>query len=169
MADGLLIGWAVTPIRRLSAVVLGFAFSATLASAEPASHPAHTKIDRGLREALKTGAATHSVIISVQPGYRATMRRLLEQHGDRLGLDNEILDSVAGEVHAGDIDQLASLSWVDAVSLDATEEALLGLARAYIGDGDRESARGVLATSKARFGMTDAYKEVLRLLNEGNR
>jgi eukaryotic-like serine/threonine-protein kinase len=57
-------------------------------------------------------------------------------------------------------------SFQEAVAIDAAEEALLGLARAYIADGDRESARGVLATCKARFGMTDAYKDVYRLLNE---
>jgi serine/threonine-protein kinase len=59
-------------------------------------------------------------------------------------------------------------SFQEAVSLDATEEALLLLARAYVAAGDRESARGVLATSRARFGQTDAYKAVADLLNEGN-
>ena len=54
-----------------------------------------------------------------------------------------------------------------AVALDPTEEALLFLARAYVAGGDRESANGVLATSRARFGQTDAYKEVVRLMNEG--
>ena len=57
-------------------------------------------------------------------------------------------------------------SFREAVSIEITEEALLGLARAYVAVEDRESARGVLATSRARFGMTDAYKEVVRLLNE---
>jgi len=113
----------VTPIRRLSVVVLGLAFSATLAVAAPPSRPARAKIDRGLREAIRNGQATQSVIISVKAGYRDALRQALERHGDRIVSDHELIDALSVELHTGDIDGLASLASVDALSLDATVAA----------------------------------------------
>ena len=109
----------MTSIRRLSAVVLGLAFTATLAVAAPQSHPAATKIDRGLREAIRSGNTTQPVIISVKPGYRDALRQALERHGDRIVSDHELIDALSVELHTADIDGIASLASVDALSLDA--------------------------------------------------
>jgi len=119
LAGGLLLWAPVTPIRRLSVVVLGLAFSASLAVAAPPSRPARAKIDRGLREAIRSGNLTQPVIISVKPGYRDAIRQALERHGDRIVSDHEIIDALTVELHAGDVDELAQLASVDALSLDA--------------------------------------------------
>jgi len=110
----------VTPIRRrLSLAVLGLAVGATLASAAPSSRPGREKIDRGLREAIQTGAATQSIIITVKPGHRDEIRAALVRHGDRIRSDIPLIEAIAVDVHTADVLQLADNPSVDAVSLDA--------------------------------------------------
>jgi len=113
----------VTPIRRLSAVVLGLAFSATLAVAAPPDRPGRAKIDRGLREAIQTGAATQSVIITVKPGYRDQIRKALEKHGDRINSELPLIEAIAVDLHTSDIEQFANQPSIDALSLDAVVTA----------------------------------------------
>jgi transcriptional regulator with GAF, ATPase, and Fis domain len=43
----------------------------------------HPKLDRALRDALRTGGGTQHVIITVKAGYRAEIRAALEKHGGR--------------------------------------------------------------------------------------
>jgi hypothetical protein len=50
----------------------------SLAAGQPAapdSHTSHGKVDRAVRESLRQGTTTQSVIISVKPGYRDQLRK----------------------------------------------------------------------------------------------
>jgi hypothetical protein len=58
-----------------------FVLAAGLSLAVPPLAEAGDKIDRALRDALNAGAATQSVIISVNPGCHAGIQAI-EQHGD---------------------------------------------------------------------------------------
>jgi subtilisin family serine protease len=77
------------------------------------------KVDRALRQAIRAGARTQHVIISVKPGHLAAVRRALEEHGDVVKADHESIGAVSAEVHAADIGELALQPWVAGVSLDA--------------------------------------------------
>ena len=77
------------------------------------------KVDRALRGAIQAGARTQNVIISVKPGYLASVRRALEDHGDLIKADHESIGALSAEIHAGDINELARQPWVQSVSLDA--------------------------------------------------
>jgi serine protease AprX len=111
------------PVTRLytfvgSGVLLGVALCASAQGAE------NDKIDRGLQESLRRGAATQHVIISLKPGYRATVRKALADHGDRVKADHPAIGAVSAEIHSGDIAALAKQPWVDSVSLDAILSAV---------------------------------------------
>jgi serine protease AprX len=112
----------VTALRRLSSTILlaGLVLASPSAFAEPA-HAA--KIDRGVKEAMRAGAATQSVIITVKPGHRAEIRQALETHGDQIRAEHPLVDALSVEIHSEDIDEVAKHPWVDAVSLDATVAA----------------------------------------------
>src|SRR3989442_19084 len=75
-------------VKRLSCCALFVALSfwgGTSAFAQNRSgtnNRTNLKVSRDLQEALRTGADTQRVIISVKSGYRASVRRALESHGD---------------------------------------------------------------------------------------
>jgi serine protease AprX len=103
------------------------------------------KVDGAVRDAIRAGARTQNVIISVKPGYLATMRRALEDHGDLVKADHESIGALSAEVHAGDINELARQPWVEGVSLDDDVFA--------IGDAIK-SKKPRTAASNARSGTT---------------
>ena len=86
---------------------------------------AGAKVDRGLSEALQSGAPTQHVIITVQDGYRNSIRKVLEQHGDVIKSDHPSINALSVEVHSQDIAELAarngrlrrSLRWTPTSSL----------------------------------------------------
>jgi len=82
------------------------------------------KVDRALRAALKTNAATQSVILTLNPGCRATTRRALERHGDAVRSEHEVINAIAARIHSIDIDALAQSGCVKAVSADADVHAV---------------------------------------------
>ena len=41
-------------------------------------------IDKALAGALNEGSSKHKVLVTVKPGYRATLRKALELHGDKI-------------------------------------------------------------------------------------
>src|SRR4051812_15235512 len=95
-----------------------------LASSTVFAQEAHqAKIDRGLKEALRHGAATQSVIITVKAGYRADIRQALEKHGDRIRGEHPLIEALAVEIHSGDVEEVSKHPWVEAMSLDATVNA----------------------------------------------
>ena len=79
-----------------------------------------SKVDRALRESVQAGAATQTVIITVNPGCRAAVRAALENHGDVVVSEQSVIDAVTGEVHSRDVDELAKSPCVKAMSSDAT-------------------------------------------------
>ncbi|MEO8259114.1 MAG: S8 family serine peptidase [Acidobacteriota bacterium] len=89
-----------------------------LASAGSASAQTD-KVDRALRDAIRAGARTENVIISVRPGYLGVVRRSLQAHGDRIRTSHESIAAVSAEIHVDDIAELARQPWVEGVSLDA--------------------------------------------------
>jgi hypothetical protein len=107
----------LTRVRRVSfasLTALLLVISATRADAAGAQ-----KVDLALESALKGGAPTHHVIISVNPGCRAGVRQALEKHGDVIQNEYPAIDAVSAEIHAGDVDAYASSGCVKAVSADA--------------------------------------------------
>ncbi len=107
-----------SPFRHVLAIVAGL----LLAPALPAD--AGAKVDRALREALATGAPTQSVIISVNPGCRAAVRRAIEQHGDVVRSEHDVIDALSARLHSADVATLAQSSCVTAVSIDAPVHAV---------------------------------------------
>ncbi len=77
------------------------------------------KVDRAVRDSMRAGAATQSVIITVKPGYRDSLRESLLRHGDVIKSEHPLIDALAVELHNGDVDELATQPWVSAVSSDA--------------------------------------------------
>src|SRR5712691_10655890 len=105
------------PSRLLVTTVAAVLMSGSVARA--ADRPAATKIDRGLRALLASGAPTQHVIISVKPGCRAGVRQALAQHGDAITAEYVSINAISGEIHSSDIATLATQLCVTAVSLDA--------------------------------------------------
>jgi len=77
------------------------------------------KIDRRVRETLSAGAATQSVIITVESGYRPALRDALQRHGDRIRTEHPVLDAVAVEIHSDDIAELSRQPWIKTIASDA--------------------------------------------------
>ncbi|HYM22148.1 MAG TPA: S8 family peptidase, partial [Vicinamibacterales bacterium] len=104
---------------------LSFAALLALAISAPAfAHgSADGKVDRALQDHLRTGAPTQSVIITVKPGYRDTLRTALLKHGDRLKSEHPLIESLTVEVHSEDITELANQPWVESIASDAVVSA----------------------------------------------
>ena len=108
--------WTVKPLGCIGAALGVLACAASPLSAQTSSN----KIDRALQDALLTAAATQRVIISVKPGYRASVRQALLAHGDVIKSDHPSIDAFSAEIHSADVSELARQPWIDGVSIDAT-------------------------------------------------
>jgi len=113
-----------TPVSRFRAFLGSGVFLCVVAVCANAQGAENDKIDRGLQESLRSGAATQHVIISMKPGYRATVRKALIDHGDLVKSDHPSIGALSSEIHSGDIGELAKQPWVESVSLDATVYAV---------------------------------------------
>ena len=103
--------------RLLSAACLSVLSAGVVgAQTTPLTNP---KIDRALVDSLSAGARTQAVIVSVQPGFRDTLRRSLESHGDLITAEHGSIDAISAVVHTADIVELAGQTWVKSVALDA--------------------------------------------------
>ena len=91
----------------------------TAANAQAGSKKHSPKIDKALSEALNAGGATEHVIITLKPGYRAAMRKQLEDHGDVVKSEYTSIEGLVAEIHSADVDELAGRDEVAAVSLDS--------------------------------------------------
>jgi serine protease AprX len=111
----------VQPFGRIGVALGVLACAGVPASAQTSSN----KIDRALQDALLTGAATQRVIISVKPGYRASVRQALQAHGDLIKSDHPSIDAFSAEIHSSDVSELARQPWIDGVSIDATVYAVV--------------------------------------------
>jgi serine protease AprX len=122
--------WTVKPFGCIGAALGVLACAASPLSAQTSSN----KIDRALQDALLTGAATQRVIVSVKPGYRASVRQALQAHGDLIKSDHPLIDAFSAEIHSADVSELARQPWIDGVSIDATVYP--------VGERDDRDARG---------------------------
>src|SRR4051812_33662507 len=77
------------------------------------------KIDRALGDALKNGASTQNVIITLKPGHRAQMRELLRAHGDVVESEHASIDALVVTLHSNDVSELAGRDEVAALTLDS--------------------------------------------------
>src|SRR6266496_2647392 len=109
--------------RRLSSAAASALIVLGLGSPAFAQDAPDAKIDRALRAGLRSGAPTQSVIITVKPGYRATIREALQQHGDRIKSEHPLIESLAVEIHSGDVAELALQPWVVSIAIDAAVSA----------------------------------------------
>ncbi|MGE5245312.1 MAG: S8 family peptidase [Betaproteobacteria bacterium] len=115
------------------------------------------KIDLGLQDALRKGASTERVIITVDAAARRDIRKALQAHGDRITSENALVSSLSAEVHSGDVAVLADHPSVRSVSLDATVTAG--------SDSGFESARArkMLRGSLAKDPFPDRLRDTLGL------
>src|SRR5258708_7520037 len=114
---------SVMNFRRLSSAGVGVLVVVGLASPTFAQSAPDAKVDRALRSGLRSGAPTQSVIITVKPGYRGTIREALQQHGDRIKSEHPLIESLAVELHSEDINELAKQPWVESIAFDAIVSA----------------------------------------------
>src|SRR5207248_1357449 len=114
LADQLHVKTMRTPLVAIcsSLLVIVSAGSAHAASAS-------SKVDHAVRASQRTGAATERVIITLEPGCRAGIRLALEQHGDAIISEHPLIEALSGEIHSGDVDDLAKQPCVRAISSDA--------------------------------------------------
>ena len=96
-----------------------FLLLATVQPALAGQHKDDRKVDRAVRESMRAGTATQSVIITVKPGYRDSLRESLLRHGDVIKSEHPLIDAMAVEIHSSDVDELSNQPWVAAVSADA--------------------------------------------------
>ena len=78
------------------------------------------KIDHALTQALRTGAPTQHVIITLKPGYRAAIRQQLQDHGDVIVSEHPSIEALVGELHSRDVTELAQRPEVASIAIDAT-------------------------------------------------
>ncbi|HEY6211354.1 MAG TPA: S8 family peptidase, partial [Vicinamibacterales bacterium] len=109
--------------RRLSLVGLLGLIVVGLTTPAFAQTTPNAKIDRAVRAGLLSGARTQSVIITVKPGYRETIRQALQQHGDRIKAEHPLIESLTVDLHSEDVAELAKQPWVNAIAADAIVSA----------------------------------------------
>src|SRR5262249_47396310 len=126
-ADGYRFALQVTVNRlvRMSSRALITALVAIIAAPVSAeSRHSHPKTDLAIQRAVRGGAGTLRVIISVaDPNDRLAIQKALESHGDSIKSEHPLVGAFAAEVHAGDVSQLANYPGVQFVSVDAPVSA----------------------------------------------
>ena len=157
---------AVTTTRRVHLAVTVLAMLGLALRAEAAGPK---KIDQGLSEALQGGAPTQHVIITVKGGYRSSIRKALEQHGDLIKSDHPLINALSGEVHSEDVAELAGRDEIVSIALDA-EVSADGLSRKR---GERWSRRQGSAASdfqptSATGGSANTLRDTLGLPHVAN-
>jgi serine protease AprX len=106
-------------VSGLCALALVWGLS-TPAAAQGSHEP---KIDRALQDDLRGGAPTQSVIVTVKPGYRSTLREALQKHGDRIKSEHPLIESLTVDLHSEDLAELAKQPWVESLAADAIVSA----------------------------------------------
>jgi serine protease AprX len=76
------------------------------------------KVDKALAGQLKAGTATNKVLITVQPGFRGSIRKALELKGVTIKREHSALNLFVAEVDSATVLELAKNPLVTAVSLD---------------------------------------------------
>jgi serine protease AprX len=124
------------------------------------SRHTHSKTDLAVQRAVRGGAGTVKVIISVaDPSDRLAVRRALESHGDSIKSEHPLVGAFAAEVHAADVSQLASYPGVKFVSVDAPVRA----GGATYGDTGSSSGGWTSDTTTTASTITGALRSTLGL------
>ena len=76
------------------------------------------KVDKALAGALKSGAGTHKVIITLQPGQRSSVRKSLEAKGRRIKREHSKLNLLVADLTTADVMEWVKSKKVKALSLD---------------------------------------------------
>ena len=122
-----------TPMRRLLlAVVLAVAFGTPPVFAAGGKMP--DKVDKALAGALKSGAKTQKVLITVEPGSRGAIRSALEKGGRKIKREHPSLNLLVTELSAAEVLELVKNKKVKALSLDGPVRAHQDLLTAPIVD-----------------------------------
>src|SRR5688500_6952971 len=108
----------VIPITLLATVL------SALSAIHAAAGPKKPSVDRAVRDAMRAGAASHKVIITtVSAECRAAIRDALQRHGDDVNSEQPLIESVTGEMHSRDVDEIANHPCVKSVASNATVRA----------------------------------------------
>src|ERR1700681_2399656 len=81
------------------------------------------KVDQALQGALRSGAETQDVIITVKPGYRGQMRQYLKDRGDTVLAEHPSIEALAGPIHSANLSALAARPEVESIALNSTVHA----------------------------------------------
>ncbi len=76
------------------------------------------KVDKALAGALTSGAGTHKVIITLQPGQRSSVRKSLEAKGRRIRREHSSLNLLVADLSTADVMEWVKSKKVKALSLD---------------------------------------------------
>ena len=76
------------------------------------------KVDKALAGALNSRTGTHKVIITVQPGYRKSIRQSLEGKGRRMKAEHASLNLLVSELSTAEVLALLKNKNIKALSLD---------------------------------------------------
>src|SRR5437660_2684322 len=83
---------------------LGAALALVLAASPVLAQSSDSKIDLSLRDALRSGAATQTVIITVDdPALRDGIRLALQAHGDVIKAEHPLVGAFTAEIHSDDV------------------------------------------------------------------
>jgi len=118
--------------------------------------PHRSKVDLAVTQAIRKGAKTQRVIITLQAGARDQIRQALVAHGDRIAADQPLINALVAEVHRDDITRLADHPWVRSISADATVSAGAHPDRTHgrgISAGDRQTAMWLTSTLRETLGL----------------
>ena len=115
------------PMRRalvrtlcLAAAITAVALATTERVTSAASARRAARLDATLRERVARDTQTpQRVIIRVQPGNRAALRKSLEAHGDLVLAEHESIDAITAVVHGDDLGSLADADHTLSIAADA--------------------------------------------------
>jgi serine protease AprX len=125
----------------------------------PATAQTHqSKLDRVLRQAAKSGAPDQSirVIVQTRPGHRASVKKSLQSHGDRIVADHPSLDGLTATIHQDDLAALEANPSVRSVSIDADVTSFANAKKFNFRKGDSRNSPTGLNVLRSSLGLDGA-------------
>ena len=115
--------------------------------------PARAHIDAAVRGAVRAGAPTQQIIITVNPGCRDAIIAGLGRHGDRVTGDFPLIEAISGEVHSRDVEALAANPCVTTISADAEVHAGAAGRRARTAAAEPVASQTLTSTLRETLGL----------------
>ena len=141
-------------LPRFAVAALGTLLLSAFSTVPVDAAPPRAHVDRAVRAARASGAATQRVIISVNPGCRASVRAGLARHGHAVDDEFALIEALAGEIHSDDVDALAADGCVRAISADAEVQASgAGNGRKVSADPEPRPAQTLSSTLRDTLGL----------------